>query len=71
MKIVADREICIGSGMCVLIASELFGQDETEGLVAVLKPKAEGREAEAARRAVVSCPTRALSIDEETCDESA
>jgi ferredoxin len=63
VKIVADREICIGSGMCVLIASELFGQDETEGLVAVLKAEAAADEAEAARRAVLSCPTRALSID--------
>ncbi|HXA62668.1 MAG TPA: ferredoxin, partial [Streptosporangiaceae bacterium] len=36
MTAVADKDVCVGAGMCVLTAPELFDQDD-DGLVAVLR----------------------------------
>jgi len=66
MKIVADREVCIGAGMCVRTATGLFDQDADDGCVIVLKTQVEGMEADLARRAVSNCPSGALSIVEDT-----
>ena len=35
MKVVADRDICIGAGMCVMTTDAVFDQDD-EGIVVVL-----------------------------------
>ncbi len=61
MRIVADRSACIGSGMCVVAAPEVFDQDEAEGLVLLLVERPEGADARAAEEAVGLCPARALS----------
>ncbi|QBS38832.1 ferredoxin [Nocardia sp. CS682] len=61
-RLVADRERCIGSGMCALIAPEVFDQDEDDGRVRVLDPSPRGGHA-AVRDAVDACPARALDID--------
>ena len=63
MKVVADREVCAGSGMCVRTAPRLFDQDDEDGRVVILVTElAEGAVA-AARDAVSLCPTGALSLD--------
>ena len=36
MKIEADRDVCIGAGMCVMTAEEVFDQDD-DGIVVVLE----------------------------------
>jgi ferredoxin len=59
MRIEADRGRCIGAGMCVMNAEELFDQDD-EGLVVVLTPEVPPEHAAAAARAVASCPSGAL-----------
>jgi len=62
MKIVVDRDACIGAASCVALASKTFALDE-EGKVVVLAQDAEGREAiiEAAR----SCPVVAIKLFED------
>ena len=65
-KITADRDTCIGSGMCVFTAPGTFTQDATAKVV-VLTPSTD--DLEAVRAAVESCPTSALKID--TDDEGA
>jgi len=35
VKVVADRDICIGAGMCVMTTDAVFDQDD-EGIVVVL-----------------------------------
>ena len=60
-SIVADRERCIGSGMCVTYAASTFAQD-AEAKVVVLDPQ--GDDPDAVRAAVEACPTGALAIDE-------
>ena len=62
ITIMADRERCIGSGMCTLYAESTFTQDD-EAKVVVLEPI--GDDLAAVRNAVEACPTRALQISEE------
>ncbi|MEV0030451.1 ferredoxin [Nocardia sp. NPDC050793] len=63
MRISADRERCIGAGMCALIASEVFDQDEDDGRVRLLAPETQRGDA-AVREAVEACPSGALALDE-------
>jgi ferredoxin len=63
MQIIADRTVCVGAGQCVLIAGDLFDQDD-EGLVLVLEPHPEAAHEPAARRAATLCPARAISVTE-------
>ena len=62
MTISIDRDVCIGSGMCVMYAGGTFGQDEQTKAV-VTDP--EGDPAETVRIAVEACPTGALRIIED------
>ena len=59
MKIEADRDVCIGAGMCVMTAEEVFDQDD-DGIVVVLEVEVPAEQAAAAVRAVASCPSGAL-----------
>ena len=65
MKVIADREVCIGAGMCVMTVPAVFDQDD-DGLVVLLveDPKeVDPKEVDAAvRRAVQLCPSGALSL---------
>lgn len=64
MKIEADRDVCIGAGMCVMNAEEVFDQDD-DGIVVLLEVEVPPEYADAAARAVASCPSGALRrIDE-------
>jgi ferredoxin len=57
----ADRDVCIGAGMCVLSAGDVFDQDD-DGIVTVLDERpADGT---AVRDAVANCPSGALSLVE-------
>ncbi|MGI5221514.1 ferredoxin [Nocardia sp. CA-290969] len=57
-----DRERCIGAGMCVLTAPELFDQDGDDGRV-IPPAHAPGPDQEAAvREAVHHCPSGALTL---------
>jgi ferredoxin len=59
MKIEANRDVCIGAGMCVMSAPDVFDQDD-DGLVLVLQGEVPAEHAEAAARAVAGCPSGAL-----------
>ena len=61
MKLEADRDVCIGAGMCVMSAEAVFDQDD-DGIVVVLDETPD--DADAARRAVANCPSGALSLTE-------
>ena len=66
MKIVVDRQLCQGHGMCEDTAPELFrvveSEDGTYSMVEILISEP-GPELEAkAEEAVRYCPNRALSI---------
>ena len=61
MRVVADREACVGAGQCELLAPEVFEVDD-DGAVRVLQPEPD--DDSAVRDAVQQCPTGALSIEE-------
>jgi ferredoxin len=72
MGIAADREVCIGAGMCVLHAPGVFTQDDERGLVVVgdvdggadAVSGAGGVDGSdpAVRRAVEACPSGAITL---------
>lgn len=64
MRIDADRELCVGSGMCVLTLPEIFDQDEDDGRVVLRNPTVGTELQDKAREAVTLCPARALSLHE-------
>lgn len=63
MKIAADRDVCIGAGLCVGTSDTVFDQDD-DGIVVVLVEQPEGADADLAREAVSLCPSSALRIIE-------
>ncbi|MGH3971253.1 MAG: ferredoxin [Mycobacterium sp.] len=58
-EIHADRECCMGSGMCSVYAPGTFTQD-AEAKVVVIDPA--GDPIEAIQAAVEACPTGALQL---------
>jgi ferredoxin len=54
-----DRDVCIGSGMCVAYASATFAQNEAAKAI-IVDPA--GDPADVIRAAVDACPTGALSL---------
>ncbi|GGY18812.1 (4Fe-4S)-binding protein [Streptomyces xanthochromogenes] len=63
MRVSADREVCVGAGLCALTAPAVFDQDD-DGLVDVLTPDPDRAQQPAARQAVNLCPSGAVSIAE-------
>ncbi len=61
MKIAADRNTCIGAGLCVATSDTVFDQDD-DGIVLVLVEEPDGAGAEAAREAASLCPSGALTV---------
>ena len=62
-RVSADRELCIQAGNCVMVAGEVFDQDD-DGIVEILRSDVTGDEAEHAREAVRLCPASALSLED-------
>ena len=60
-KIVIDRELCMGSGMCIVYAPGTFAHDD-ETKAIVVDPS--GDPIEAIRNAVQACPTSAIRVEE-------
>ena len=63
MRIIADKDVCIGSGNCVFAAPEVFDQGD-DGLVDVLEPVVAAGHEKVARDAVRRCPSGAISLSE-------
>ncbi|MDT5101014.1 MAG: ferredoxin [Mycobacterium sp.] len=61
MKVHADRDVCIQAGNCVMVADNLFDQDD-DGIVVVLVDDIPDDEQDRAREAVKLCPSQALTI---------
>ena len=64
MRVVIDRDRCIGSAQCVLSAPEAFDQDESDGRVLLRADPDRPEALDRVRVAVRFCPSRALSLAE-------
>lgn len=62
MEIRIDRERCLGAGMCVLTAPEVFDQDTEGGRVLLLDADPPAARALAIRRAAYACPSGAITV---------
>lgn len=62
-RVVVDRERCVGSGSCELLAPEVFEVDD-DGVLTVLAPEPASDDVPAVRDAVTACPTQALQVVE-------
>lgn len=62
MKIVVEREECIGCGNCVDIAPDVFELDE-EGLSKVVNPA--GADDDTIREAAESCPVDCIILSDD------
>jgi ferredoxin len=61
MRVVVDRDRCVGSGTCEALAPDVFEVDD-DGVLVVVREPTDGEEPDV-RDAVTACPTRALSLD--------
>jgi ferredoxin len=61
MKVLADRDVCIQAGNCVMVADAVFDQDD-DGIVVVLVDEVPDDESDHAREAVKLCPSQALQL---------
>ena len=64
MRIVANRERCIGAAQCVLSAPEVFEHDD-DGIVVVLDPQPHPDLHEDVRTGRALCPSGALTLLED------
>ena len=59
MRVTADRELCVGSGQCEMLAPDVFEVDD-DGAVQLLQE--EPGDSAAVRDAVSQCPTGAIAV---------
>ncbi len=63
MKVILNRDACIGCGACAALCEDIFEIDN-EGLSVVKKEEVKDDEVELTRDAVDSCPTGAITLEE-------
>lgn len=63
MKVYADREVCIGAGLCTLRLPQVFDQSDDDGTVVLLRTEPDPSEESAVRQAVDACPSSALWVE--------
>jgi ferredoxin len=61
LQIAVDRDLCMGSGVCIAYAPDTFAHDEETKAVA---QETEGASLDEIRAAVEGCPTGALTLIE-------
>ena len=62
MKVLIDRDKCVGAGQCVRVAPEVFDQDEKDGLVTLIDAQPNAQIASFVRKAAQLCPAQAIRI---------
>ena len=65
MRIIADRDRCVGAGQCVLTEPAVFDQSDDDGTVVVLVEHVDGDRLKAVEEAVDMCPSQAISLEED------
>jgi ferredoxin len=61
MRVIADRERCVGAGLCVLTNPSLFDQSDDDGRVIVLTDEVADEYVASVEQAMHLCPVRVLS----------
>nr|WP_067563191.1 ferredoxin [Nocardia acidivorans] len=61
MKVIVDRDLCVGNGLCESIAPEVFEVGD-DGIASIAPAELSPDGMAMARTAVDSCPSRALRL---------
>lgn len=61
MRLVTEPDRCVASGQCVILAPQVFDQDD-DGIVTLLKETPSQGERAAAEEAVRVCPASAIRM---------
>lgn len=64
MKISVDDEKCCGAGQCVMLAPEVFDQNDDDGIVVLLDEAPPQEQYDAVRESASLCPAAAIHLDE-------
>lgn len=64
MRIDIHADRCIGSGVCALVAPEIFDQRDDDGVVVLLDPDPAPEQQENAYEAATRCPASVIEIHE-------
>lgn len=62
MRVEADTDMCVSSGMCALTAPELFDQSDEDGTVVLLRAVPADTQIRDVKDAVRHCPSGALKL---------
>ena len=62
MEITVHRDRCLGTGQCVRVAAEVFGQNQDDGLVVVLDADPTEELQRKVLLAESMCPVAAISV---------
>jgi ferredoxin len=62
MRITINDEACIGAGLCVLGAEDVFDQREDDGIVVLLDPNPSAEREADVLAAARSCPVKAITV---------
>lgn len=65
MRVTVNRELCVGSGNCVVTVPEVFDQDDKEGLVELQITEPPEDLQEFVETAAQMCPVGAIDIEEQ------
>ncbi|MBO4237439.1 ferredoxin [Pseudonocardia tropica] len=63
MRVIVDKELCIGAGQCVVTAPDVFDQDD-DGIVALLTDSPAEGDRDAVKEAEHVCPARVISVED-------
>lgn len=63
VRVQADRDVCIQAGNCVMVAGEVFDQDD-DGIVVLLDAEPPAEHAADVRHAASVCPALAIHVEE-------
>ena len=64
MRVIVDKERCIGAGQCVLLAPDVFDQRDDDGVVVLLQEYPPVELHEDVRAAARICPALAIELNE-------
>ena len=60
-RVVVDRDRCVGSGACEMLAPDVFEVDD-DGVLVVHRAEVDGDELNDVEDAVQACPVQALAL---------
>lgn len=63
MRVIVDKELCIGAGQCVVTAPDVFDQDD-DGIVDLLTDSPTEGDRDAVKEAEHVCPARVISVED-------